>query len=175
MSLTPHNDDSRREGQDVTTTRNLAVSTPAVQTSSVTREKPVMGRPLGSVKKGSTGLRGKCWWLMRELNTFTINRLLETYADGTEKNAHNNITNYLSHLAAYGVVERLDRRQPGDSLTSPGFVVWRLKRNLGILAPVWRSGYNVLWDPNRWEAVVPGVVEAQQQDSQVNSEPDSND
>jgi hypothetical protein len=121
--------------------------------------KPKRGRPFskGGAKSGATGLRGKCWWLMRELGTFTINRLLETYATGTEKDAHNNIAHYLGHLEEVNVVERLDRRQPGEALTSPGYVVWRLTRNLGLLAPVWRREQKVLWDPNRLEIVKPLV------------------
>lgn len=103
---------------------------------------------------------------MRELTTFTINRLLETYATGAEKNAHDNVCQYLERLESCGVVERLERRQPGDSLTSPGYVVWRLKRNLGLLAPVWRRDQKELWDPNRKEVVMP-TTKAQ---PQVNSE-----
>lgn len=114
-----------------------------------------LGRPLakGGAKGGATGLRGKCWWLMRELGTFTINRLLETYATGMEKDAHNNLDNYLFRLAACGVVERLEQRQQNEVLTSNGCVVWRLTRNLGLLAPVWRREQKVLWDPNRQEVL----------------------
>ena len=138
---------------------------------------PKRGRPFGSSNQGATGLRGKCWWLMRELSTFTINRLLETYADGTEKDAHNNVDNYLFRLQACDVVERLDRRQPGDALTSPGFVVWRLKRNLGLLAPVWRREQKVLWDPNAGQVVPLKTAQSEeQQDSPVpSSEPDFHD
>lgn len=107
---------------------------------------------------------------MRELTTFTINRLLETYATGAEKDAHNNIAQYLERLELCGVVERLDRRQPGEALTSPGYVVWRLKRNLGLLAPVWRWKHKVLWDPNRCEIVAPLVAAPKEQASSVNSE-----
>lgn len=117
-----------------------------------------LGRPLakGGAKGGATGLRGKCWWLMRELGTFTINRLLETYATGMEKDAHNNLDNYLFRLAACGVVERLEQRQQNEVLTSNGCVVWRLTRNLGLLAPVWRREQKVLWDPNS-EQVLPVI------------------
>lgn len=168
MSLTPHIDDSRSEGQDMTAMQNPAAKTPAAAL-----DKPTRGRP--PTQGGATGLRGQCWWLMRELNTFTINRLLETYADGTEKDAHNNLMRYLHRLESCGVVERLERRQPGDSLTSPGFVVWRLKRNLGVLAPVWRRLKKVLWDPNAGQIVPFKTTQAEQQDSSVHSEPDSND
>lgn len=100
-------------------------------------------------------MRGKCWWLMRELGTFTIDRLLETYATGEEKDAHNNLAHYLEQLEACGVVTRLSRRQPGEAQNSRGYVVWRLTRNLGLLAPVWRWREKVIWDPNRREVVAP--------------------
>ena len=104
---------------------------------------------------------------MRELGTFTIDRLLETYATGAEKDAHNNVAHYLEQLEACGVVTRLSRRQPGEAQNSRGYVVWRLTRNLGLLAPVWRWKQKALWDPNRKEVVVPITTKAQ---SQVNSE-----
>lgn len=105
------------------------------------------------------GLRGRCWWLMREVTTFTINQLLDTYADGSEKNPHINLRGYLAQLEACGVVERLQRRQPGDSLFSHGLVVWRLKRDLGLFAPIWMQREKVLWDPNRQEIVTPVSAE----------------
>ena len=122
-------------------------------------------------KARAPGLRGRCWWLMRELGNFTINRLLETYADGTEKDAHNNLRHYLLQLESYGVVERLDHRQPSALLGSGrnGYVVWRLKRNLGLLAPVWRRKQEVLWDPNRCQVVAP-LAAPKEQASSVTSE-----
>jgi hypothetical protein len=114
---------------------------------------------------------------MRQVNTFTIHQLLETYADGTEKEAQGNLGFYLRRLEAHGVVERLERRQPGTALSSNGFVVWRLTRNLGLQAPVWRRQQKVLWDPNAGQIVPLKTAQAeQQQDSSVpSSEPDSND
>lgn len=167
MSLdSSQNFNRRKEDQDMTD----SVKQAPVENS----HKPVRGRP--PTQGGSTGLRGQCWWLMRELSTFTINRLLETYADGTEKDAHNNLMRYLHRLESCGVVERLQRRQPGDSLTSPGFVVWRLKRNLGVLAPVWRRLKKELWDPNAGQIVPLKTAQTEEQDRPVpSSEPDSHD
>jgi hypothetical protein len=172
MTLAPTSQD--RRGQD------QQMAQPAAPTPAAAPAKHRRGRPPGSTKQGATGLRGKCWWLMRELGTFTINRLLETYATGTEKDAHNNLDNYLFRLAACGVVERLDQRQQSDALTSNGYVVWRLKRNLGLLAPVWRREQKVLWDPNRQEVLpvtetAPKSSKAQKKQPQINSETSSHD
>ena len=163
MSLDSTSQD--RRGQDQQMAKPVK-PTPAAAPAA----KPKRGRPFakGGAAGGATGLRGKCWWLMRELGTFTIDRLLETYATGEEKDAHNNVDNYLFRLAACGVVERLHKRQPGEALTSPGYVVWRLARNLGPLAPVWRREQKVLWDPNRRQVVVP-LAAPQEQASSVNS------
>lgn len=129
----------------------------------------------GGGNQGGSGLRGQCWWLMRQLPLFTINELLETYADGTEKGAHNNIAHYLRSLEACDVVERL-RRRAGDAVTSPGYVVWRLKHNLGMLAPVWRRKQKVLWDPNASQILPFKAAQAEKKDSPVPfSEPNSND
>ena len=165
MTLTQSSHPRREQDQQMA---KPAAPTPAAEPAVQPRRgrPPAKGGPLG----GATGLRGKCWWLMRELGTFTINRLLETYATGAEKNAHNNLNNYLFRLESRGVVERLERRQPGEAKTSPGYVVWRLVRNLGLLAPVWRTDQKVLWDPNRREVVAPLAAAPQEQASSVNSE-----
>lgn len=150
MTLSPTSQNGREQDQQMAKPQ---VPTPAAAPAA----KPRRGRPplKGGAAGGATGLRGKCWWLMRELGTFTIDRLLETYATGEEKDAHNNIAHYLERLESCGVVQRLSRRQPGEALTSNGYVVWRLVRNLGVLAPVWRWKKKVLWDPNRCEIVKP--------------------
>lgn len=172
MNLHPHNDDSRREGQDLTATPTSAAPVPAVVPGKLRNGRPSIEQ---APQRLDPGLRGRCWWLMRQVNTFTIHQLLETYADGTEKEAQRNLGFYLRRLEAHGVVERMDRRQPGFSSGSNGFIVWRLKRNLGVLAPVWRRLKKVLWDPNAGQIVPLKTAQAEQQDSSVQSEPDSND
>jgi hypothetical protein len=161
MSLEKHfGKDGVREGA-----RAVVVATPGVAPRH------------GGGNQGGSGLRGQCWWLMRHLPLFTINELLETYADGTEKGAHNNIAHYLRSLEACDVVERL-RRRAGDSLTSPGYVVWRLKRNLGVLAPVWRRQQKALWDPNAGQILplkATQLLQEKQGQPVPSSEPDSHD
>ena len=167
MSLTPHNDDSRGEGPAM----------PAVQAPAAISIKLRNGRPpiKYAPQRLDPGLRGRCWWLMRQVGTFTIHQLLETYADGTEKEPHANIGFYLRRLEAHGVVERLERRQPGAAASSNGFIIWQLKRNLGALAPVWRRQQQVLWDPNAGQIVPLKAVQTPDQNEQVPSEIDSHD
>jgi hypothetical protein len=109
------------------------------------------GRPPGMVAKG---LRAKGWWHMRERqHGITLNSLLETHADGSQKDARSNLLKYIDCLERVGVLERVAQRAPGKTQFGPGHVVWRLVRDLGMLAPVWRQAQRVLWDPNR-QAIV---------------------
>ena len=96
----------------------------------------------------TSGLRERAWWLMRQVPRFTIDDLLLTLAEGTERDAAGNLLKYTSALERVGVLVRLARRQPGSAPTSNGAVIWRLARDLGRQAPVWRSAEAVLFDPN---------------------------
>lgn len=100
----------------------------------------------------ASGLRVKAWRTIRHLRKFTLNELLDINATGAEKDAPSNLLKYLARLEQYGVLVRLARRA-GDAMTSPGHVVWRLERDLGWDAPVWRNVQKVLWNPNTGAAV----------------------
>lgn len=113
------------------------------------------GRPAANT---STGLRERAWRLMRIVPRFTLDEMLFTLADGSERDAPSNLQRYIRALERVGVVKRLTRRAPGEAPTSNGHVVWRLARDLGRQAPVWRSAEQKLWDPNS-QALLP-VVEA---------------
>ncbi|MCX7258002.1 MAG: hypothetical protein NTZ64_15145, partial [Polaromonas sp.] len=92
-------------------------------------------------------------------------------ATGTEKDAHKNIASYLERLEMCGVVERLGRHHPGEDQPGPASGhFWRLTRNLGQLAPVWRWRQRELWDPNRCQVVAPLAAAPQEQASSVTSE-----
>lgn len=96
----------------------------------------------------TTGLRERSWWVIRRLNRFTLDELFLTAADGSERDAPANLQKYISALERVGVLARLERREPGAAATSNGHVVWRLVRDLGRAAPVWRAKQQVLFDPN---------------------------
>lgn len=113
------------------------------------------GRPY---TRKTSGLRERAWWLMRKLPRFTIDDLLFTLADGGEQDAPGNLTKYVRALERVGVLSRLMRRAPGNTPTSNGHVIWRLARDLGRTAPVWRSASQQLFDPNTGGLI--GVVAA---------------
>lgn len=114
---------------------------------------PPVRRPKGHpVGVKASGLRVKAWRTIRHLRKFTLNELLDINATGAEKDPASNLLKYLARLEQYGVLVRLARRA-GDALSSPGYVVWRLERDLGWDAPVWRNVQKVLWNPNTGAAV----------------------
>lgn len=117
-----------------------------------------MSRSIGGSPDKSYGLRARAWWVMRERRKFTLDMLLETVASGAEKDARSNLAKYLGHLERAGVLVRSKHRLPGDSLTSPGHVVWILARDVGRHAPVWRSTQKALWNPNAQCVVEPEPV-----------------
>jgi hypothetical protein len=93
-------------------------------------------------------LRQRAWWLMRQQGTFTLNDLLTTLCDGTEKSAYSSLMKYVGLLERVGVLQRLKRKAPGLSRLSRGHVIWRLVRDLGRLPPVARHRDTVVFDPN---------------------------
>lgn len=103
------------------------------------------------------GLRQRAWWVMRKRINFTVQELLSTLADGTERDAASNIGKYVRALEKAGIVQREEKRQAGSALTSPGMLRYRLVINAGRKAPVWRTRNNMVYDPNS-EIVYPMEV-----------------
>ena len=93
-------------------------------------------------------LRERAWWLIRQHPTFTLNDLLTTLCDGSEKNAYISLMKYVGLLERVGVLVRLKRREPGTSALSRGRVIWRMVQDLGRLAPVARYADTIIYDPN---------------------------
>lgn len=112
------------------------------------------GSPLAERAKG---LRERAWWVMRERRKFTLNLLLETLADGGEKDAPGNLLKYIHQLERVGVLVRSKHRQAATPglVGSTGHTVWVLVRDLGRHAPVWRRAAAALWDPNSQTVVPP--------------------
>lgn len=103
------------------------------------------GRPRAEKARG---LRERAWWLMRKLPRFTVDDLLCTLADGGEADAPGNLRKYVRGLEKVGVLARLMRRQPANPRGGTGAIIYRMARDLGRDAPVWRRDSNSLYDPN---------------------------
>lgn len=94
------------------------------------------------------GLRQRAWWVMRRRISFTLPELLQTLADGTERDAKGNLGKYVRALEKAGIIRREGERQPGTALTSNGHLRYQLIVNDGRKAPVWRESSSSVYDPN---------------------------
>lgn len=108
----------------------------------------------------SSGLRERAWWLMRTLPRFTLDELLLTLVEAAGGDPASNIGRYVRQLERAGVVARTNRRAPGRAPQSNGHVIWRVARDLGRLAPVWRGSQGALWDPNGRALITPAAPAA---------------
>lgn len=91
--------------------------------------------------------RQRAWNAMRISRTFTISDLTIVAVNG-EKDPENNLARYLGVLRRVGYVLELPSRQSGTRLTSNGFKRFRLTKDTGPIAPVWRSKKRGVWDFN---------------------------
>lgn len=98
-------------------------------------------------RKVTTGLRQQAWWVMRRRVVFSLPELLATIATGAEKDAANNLARYVRALELAGFVSRDGRGTPRMA-GSHGCVRYRVVRDNGRRAPVWRSSAGGVYDPN---------------------------
>jgi DNA-binding MarR family transcriptional regulator len=97
-------------------------------------------------RKKTAGLRACAWWELRAHGTTTLNQILMTHANGTEKAADTNLLKYLGALEKARIIARQARRIPARN--SRGRVQWRLVLDLGVQAPVWWVKTREIYDPN---------------------------
>ncbi|MGE5621485.1 MAG: hypothetical protein ACM3VY_00515 [Candidatus Bathyarchaeota archaeon] len=97
-------------------------------------------------RQRTVGLRERAWWHFRAHRLATLKELLTTHADGTEKAADNNLYKWLAALEKVGILQRSARRLPARQ--SRGQVQWKLAKDLGPKAPVWRQVAREIFDPN---------------------------
>lgn len=98
-------------------------------------------------------LRARAWRSMRIRTRFTINDLVTDAARPTDAMPGDNLQRYLRVLKMAGYVVAEARRAPGTATTSNGFICFRLIRNTGRMAPIYRSSIGVIHDPNTGEDV----------------------
>lgn len=96
----------------------------------------------------SRGLRQQAWWVMRRRTSFTLQDLLATVANGTERDATSNMGRYLRALEKAGIIKREAERHAGTAKTSNGHIKYRLITDGGRMAPVWRVQAREVYDPN---------------------------
>ena len=105
----------------------------------------------GRCRKPRRTLRQRAWNAMRMSGTFTIGDIVMAAASGEEKNAENNLQRYFRALVRAHYLVVLPIRAKGTRLTSNGFKRYRLMRDTGPTAPVFRLNSACLFDHNLGE------------------------
>jgi len=95
--------------------------------------------------------RQRVWSAIRMSSSFTISDIVMAAARPDDKDAENNAAWYLRHLTRAGYLAELPSRQRGTKLTSSGFKRWRLVRDTGPQAPVFKSKLLLVHDYNTGE------------------------
>lgn len=104
-----------------------------------------------TVRAHKDTFRARAWRSMRIRGRFTIGDILADAERDDEADAKSNAQRYISALCRVGHVRELPKRRPGTSMGSNGQKVFRLSKNTGPLAPVWREKSRVLHDFNTGE------------------------
>lgn len=106
-------------------------------------------------KVNKESLRIRAWRAMRLKEKFSLPDLCMLCARGSEKDIVSNLRKYVTALEKAGYLTRMNRREPGTSITSNGHVRWWLNpaNNTGLLAPVWSIKDNTIYDPNTEEKI----------------------
>lgn len=97
-------------------------------------------------RRSSSELRACTWWHFRTHKVATMNEILSTHADGTEKGASNNLYKFIAGLEKVGILKRSSRRIQGNSYQ--GSLQWKLAKDLGPRPPVIRHKRREVFDPN---------------------------
>ncbi|TCT37672.1 helix-turn-helix transcriptional regulator [Martelella mediterranea] len=97
-------------------------------------------------------LRQRAWAAMRMSASFTLGDLVVA-ASRDDRDATSNAGRYVRALVLAGYVIEMPVRQKGTRMTSNGFKRYRLVRNTGPVAPVYRPGKHTIYDYNLREDV----------------------
>lgn len=95
--------------------------------------------------------RQRVWNAVRMAGAFTIGDVVMAAARADDKDAENNAAWYIRHLKNAGYLAELPNRQRGTKLTSSGFKRWRLVRDTGPRAPVFKAKTKLVHDYNTRE------------------------
>lgn len=109
--------------------------------------------------KTRSELYARVWYALRNAptHTLTIPQIIAWTADGGERHLDVRIRAYLIALARAGYLMQMPRREPGMTSGSSGLVRWRLLKDTGPEAPVWRKRspasptIGEIYDPNTLE------------------------
>lgn len=97
--------------------------------------------------------RQRLWTAMRMSKTFTVGEVAMIASRESEESPENNAAWYIRHLKDAEYLVELPVRQKGTRLTSNGYKRYRLLKDTGSLAPVYRPKTKEVFDHNTGEAV----------------------
>lgn len=95
--------------------------------------------------------RQRLWTAIRMAGAFTVGDVVMAAARPEDRDAENNATWYIRRLKHAGYLAELPTRQRGTRLTSNGFKRWRLVKDTGPKAPVYKSKVRLVHDYNTGE------------------------
>lgn len=97
--------------------------------------------------------RQRAWAAMRMSGAFTVGEIAMAALRDADPAAEDNLRRYVLQLKRAGYLVELPVRQSGTKLTSNGFKRFRLIRDTGFEAPVYRTKTKALHDYNTGEDV----------------------
>lgn len=112
-------------------------------------------KPEERTRRAKSSRRIDAWHAIRIKKecAFTLNDIISLIARGNEKDINANIGKYIATLESAGYLMKMSKRIRGTAPTSNGFVRWRLVKDTGPEAPIWRTSRGTIFDPNTGEEI----------------------
>lgn len=102
----------------------------------------------GKCRKPRDTMRQRAWQAMRMSGSFTIGDIAMAAAGPNDINPEGNLQKYFRALRHAGYLVELPVRAQGTALTSNGFKRFRLLRDTGFKAPIYRANKRMIFDHN---------------------------
>jgi len=102
----------------------------------------------GRSRKPRDSMRQRAWQAMRMSGAFTIGDIAIAAASSKDYSPERNLQKYFRALRAAGYLIELPIRARGTALTSNGFKRFRLMKDTGPIAPVFRQAQKSIFDHN---------------------------
>lgn len=102
----------------------------------------------GKCRKPRDTMRQRAWQAMRMSGSFTIGDIAMAAAGPNDTKPEGNLQKYFRALRHAGYLIELPVRAEGTALTSNGFKRFRLMKDTGFTAPVYRAKEETIFDHN---------------------------
>ncbi|MCT4654388.1 MAG: hypothetical protein N4A65_01125 [Cohaesibacter sp.] len=102
----------------------------------------------GKCRKPRDTMRQRAWQAMRMSGSFTIGDIAMAAAGPNDARPEGNLQKYFRALRHAGYLIELPVRAQGTALTSNGFKRFRLLKDTGLIAPIYRANKGAIFDHN---------------------------